>query len=167
MKQSILIVDDDAGDRKQLILALRQAGFTGDLVEAPDVSRAMGACEEARFSCAILDYQMPGNDGLQGIAALRERFPFMPLVMATGQGDEMIATEAMKRGAADYIPKGQINKSSIRRIVDSAIEKTDLRRQVALQHEELSAFASVLAHDLSAPIASIQLFARTLEHNPS
>ena len=165
MEQSILIVDDDAGDRRHVIRALKQACFAGAYVEAADVASAVAACDKSIFDFAILDYQMPGNDGLQGIAALRERFPYLPLIMATSHGDEMIATEAMKLGAADYIPKSQINKSSIRRAVDSAIEKTALRRKVALHHEELASFASVLAHDLSAPIASIQMFARAIEED--
>jgi FixJ family two-component response regulator len=62
---------------------------------------------------------VPGHDGLHGIAALHKRHPYMSIIMATGQGDEMVATEAMKSGASDYIPKKRIHAESIRRVVES------------------------------------------------
>ena len=161
----ILIADDDEGDRKQLKRVLKQAGLSCECIEAVSIEEALAACDRTDFDCAIVDYQMPGRDGLEGVAALRERLPFLSIIMATGHGDETIATEAMKRGASDYIAKTHIEAKSIRRSVESALEKATLRRKVAQQREELETFASVLVHDLSAPIASLQLFARAIEED--
>jgi signal transduction histidine kinase len=160
---NILIVDDDDGDRKQVRRTLKQAELACECVEATSIEEALDACEKRAFDCAVVDYRMPRYDGLRGIAALHERLPFMAIIMATGQGDEMVATEAMKLGASDYITKGQIDSRSIRRSIENAMEKTALRRTVAQQQEELENFASVLVHDLSAPIASMQIFARAIE----
>jgi signal transduction histidine kinase len=160
---NILVADDDEGDRKQIKRALKQAGLSCVCVEAASIEAALGACDECAFDCAFVDYRMPGHDGLHGISALHERLPDMSIIMATGQGDEMVATEAMKRGASDYIPKAHIDGKSVRRIVENALEKAALRRKLAQQREELENFAAVLVHDLSAPIASIQIFAQTIE----
>src|SRR3954469_24933552 len=162
---SILIVDDDDGDRKQVRRTLKQAKLACDCVETTSIEEALDACEKRTFDCAVVDYRMPRYDGLRGIAALHERLPFMAIIMATGQGDEMVATEAMKLGASDYIAKGQIDSRSIRRSIENAMEKTALRRTVAQQREELEYFASVLVHDLSAPIASMQIFARAIKES--
>ena len=162
---SILIADDDEGDRKQMRRTLKQAGFTGECVESVSVAAALAACDAHAFDCALVDYQMPGHDGLYGVEALRDRFPFMATIMVTSHGDETVATEAMKRGASDYIAKGRVDVASVRRAVDNAMEKANLRRKLAAQREELENFASVLVHDLAAPIASIQLFAREIERN--
>jgi signal transduction histidine kinase len=162
---SILIADDDEGDRKQVRRALGQAGLACECVEAASIEEAVDASRKHAFDCAFVDYRMPGHDGLQGITALHERRPDMPIIMATSQGDEMVATEAMKRGASDYIPKANINAESLRRVVENALEKAALRRKLAQQREELENFAAVLVHDLSAPIASIQIFARTIEED--
>jgi signal transduction histidine kinase len=162
---NILIVDDDQGDRKQVRRALKQAGLSVECVETASIEEALEACDKCAFDCAIIDYRMPGYDGLRGIAALHERFPYMPIIMATGQGDEMVATEAMKRGASDYVPKNRMQAETIRHIIDSAVEKSKLRRQVAQQREELEKFAFVLAHDLKAPITSIQTFALFIEQD--
>jgi signal transduction histidine kinase len=160
---NILIADDDEGDRKQIKRALQQAGLSCACVEAVSIAAALLACDECAFDCAFVDYRMPGHDGLHGITALHERLPDMSIIMATGQGDEMVATEAMKRGAADYLPKAHIDGKSVRRIIENALEKATLRRKLAQQREELENFAAVLVHDLSAPIASIQIFAQTIE----
>jgi signal transduction histidine kinase len=160
---NILIADDDEGDRKQVRRALKQAGLACECVEVASIAAALAACNEGAFDCAFVDYRMPGLDGLQGITALHERLPDMSIIMATGQGDEMVATEAMKRGASDYVLKAQIDAKSIRRTVENALEKADLRRALAQQREDLENFAAVLVHDLSAPIASLQMFAQTIE----
>jgi signal transduction histidine kinase len=160
---NILIVDDDSGDRKNIRRALERSGLTSRCVEVASIEAAISACTATTFDCAIVDYLMPGDNGLRGITALNECTPHMPIIMATGQGNEMVATEAMKRGASDYILKGQVNPESIRRSVVRIVEKAALMRKVALQREELENFAKVLVHDLSAPIASLQIFAPLIE----
>jgi signal transduction histidine kinase len=157
---NVLIADDDSGHRKLIKRALKQARPGSECVEVASIDEALAACDESTFDCAFIDFRMPGHDGLHGIAALHERFPFMSIIMATGQGDEMVATEAMKCGAADYIPKMHIQADSIRRVITSAMEKTMLRRKVAQQQEELENFASLLVHDLKAPLHLIQAFTR-------
>ncbi len=162
---NILIADDDEGDRKQVKRALKQAGLPFECTEAQSIDEALMACASEEFDCAIVDYRMPGRDGLEGIAALSERQPFMSIIMSTGEGDETVATEAMKRGASDYIRKVHINPDSIRRGIENAVEKSALRRRLAQQRVELEGFAQILAHDLNAPIASIQLFAQTIQED--
>src|SRR5258708_6036088 len=113
---NILIVDDDEGDRKLVRRALNRTGLAHDCVEAVSIEKALQACDAHVFDCAIVDYHMPGQDGLCGIAALHERLPYMSIIMATGQGDEAVATEAMKRGASDYIAKTNIHSDRITRV---------------------------------------------------
>jgi len=164
---NILILDDDEGDRRQVRRALKQSGLQCECTETANVQQALEACETCAFDCAVVDYRIPGQDGLFGISVLNARLPYMAIVMSTGQGDETIAAEAMKRGASDYIPKSLITPDSILRSVTNAIEKATLRRQVERQREELKNFARVLAHDLKAPIQSVRGFARAIEENLS
>ena len=160
---NVLIVDDDEGDRKQLRRTLKETGLYCECVEAVSLERAMAACGKSAFDCVFVDYRMPGDDGLHSIDALRERYPFMPIVMVTGQGDEMVASEAIKLGASDYIAKKRIGAELIRRCIENAAEKSALQRKVAQQQEELQLFASAITHDLSAPLASIQLFVSQIQ----
>jgi light-regulated signal transduction histidine kinase (bacteriophytochrome) len=83
----------------------------------------------------------------------------MAIIMSSGRGDEMIAAEAIKLGAKDYIPKTQLTPEAVKRIFQNAVEKTRLQRKVTEQREELENFANVLVHDLKSPTFSIQSFA--------
>jgi diguanylate cyclase (GGDEF)-like protein len=145
---TILIADDDDGDRKQLKRALAQSGLAVSCVEAASVEAAVAACDACDFDCAFVDYRMPGKDGLHGVATLHARLPFMSIIMVTGQGSEIVATEAMKLGASDYIPKKFITGKSIKRVVESALEKALLRRTIARQREDLEQFAAGLAENV-------------------
>lgn len=160
---NILLVDDDEGDARQIRRILKGSGIVGNCVDTMSMEEALEACEQRAFDCAIVDYQLPGQDGLAGIATMCERFPYMAIVMSSGQGNEWVATEAMKRGAADYIKKSDITPEGMRRSIQNAVEKTLLRRKVDEQQEELERFADVLVHDLRAPSSSIQTFASYIE----
>jgi signal transduction histidine kinase len=160
---SILVVDDDEADRKLLMRAMKQSGLSCSFTEKTNVTDAVAICERQDFDFAIVDYQMPGQDGLTCIAYLHARVPEIPVVMMTGHGDEMLAAEAIKAGAMDYIPKKLITSKSIRRVVETVLEKARLYRKIAAQHDELEKFAAVLVHDLKAPISAIQSFARYIE----
>jgi hypothetical protein len=155
----ILIVDDSDVDRMLVKHMLTQTGLECEFTEVGAVPMALAACERQTFDAVLTDYNLPGTDGLDGIAALRERSPDCALIMLSGRGDEMVATEAMQRGASDYLPKLRMTSESINRSLQNALEKSSLRRKILEKQAELETFTRVLAHDLRSPAASLQTFA--------
>ncbi len=153
---SILVVDDDAGDRKQVMRVLQHSGLSYQAVEAADMKEALAACYTQAFDCAIVDYHMPGQDGLSGISAFQTKFPYMATIMVTGQGDEVVASEVIKRGAGDYIPKDLVNAPTLRRVIEHVLEKSAFQHKLDQQREELQNFSRVLAHDLKSPTRNIR-----------
>jgi signal transduction histidine kinase len=159
----ILIADDDDADRKLIRRTLKQADFAFETVEVATIADALAACDRQGFDLAFVDYLMPGQDGLDGIKALHRRRLDMAIIMITGQGDEFVASEAIKAGALDYIPKRAIGEASLRRVIANALEKQALQRKIAEQQEELANFAKVLVHDLKAPLRAIGFFAAEIK----
>ncbi len=159
----LLILDDDEGDRRHMKRVLRQAGVPGTCLEAESVAQARELCEAFAVDCAIVDYRLPGESGLSAIKILHKSNPHMALVMATGQGDETIATEAMKRGALDYFPKSDISPDLISRVVQNAIQKAKLSRKLDDQREDQERFAQLLVHDLTSPLRSVILASGLVE----
>ena len=133
----ILIVDDDEGDRYQIKRALKQAEVVCECSEARDMNEAVNACASSAFACAIVDYRLPGCDGLAALSALHNLYPSMPIVMSTGEGDELVAAEAMRRGACDYIPKATLNAQSMRRAIETALGKVGSEKAARQQTYEL------------------------------
>ena len=104
----ILVVDDDDVDRMAVRRALKSSGLEASVTEAEDAESALRRLGREHFDCTLLDYRMPGSDGLDVVRAARERGILVPFIMLTGFGDEQTAVELMKAGAADYIPKSSL-----------------------------------------------------------
>lgn len=159
----ILIIDDDLGDRKSLRRALGKCGLDCIVFEAEGIPEALDLLEENSVDCIFVDYNMPLLDGLEGIEQLKKRGPDIPVVMVTGQGDELLATRAIKSGAEDYIPKRLVAPATVRRIIEYVMEIAGLQRKLREQQEALSSFSRMLAHDLKAPVRHVRIVGETLE----
>jgi len=107
-RMKILIVDDDDVDRMAVRRALKATGLDVLVTEAEDAEGALARLEREHFDCTLLDYRMPGSDGLDVVRRAREKGLMVPFIMLTGFGDEQTAVELMKAGAADYIPKNAL-----------------------------------------------------------
>src|SRR5688572_6516776 len=101
----ILLVDDDEVDRLAIRRALRAAGMDASVKDAVTASEALDMLASDSFDCVLLDYNLPGGDGLQVIRKMRENGVRTAVVALTGHGDEQTAVELMKAGAADYVSK--------------------------------------------------------------
>ena len=109
----ILVVDDDDVDRMAVRRALKATGLDATVTEAENAEAALALLEKHHFDCTLLDYRMPGSDGLDVVRRAREKGLLTPFIMLTGFGDEQTAVELMKAGAADYIPKSSLTSERL------------------------------------------------------
>ncbi|MGH1352377.1 MAG: sensor histidine kinase [Methyloligellaceae bacterium] len=149
---SILIADDDEGDRELLIHELDQTGLPYVVTETASSDTILNSDTSLPYDCAFIDYNMPEHNGLDVISILRKRSPYMSIVMFSGEGNEMVASEAFKRGASDYITKSSISSNSIKRIITNTLTKMELQKKIDQQRDNLLHFSRVLAHDIKSPI---------------
>lgn len=106
---SILLVDDDAVDRMAVRRAIKAAALKCTITEAGDGEQALAALAQTPADVMLLDYRLPGTDGLAVLRAIRERGFAVPVVMLTGQGDEQLAVELLRAGATDYLTKNAVS----------------------------------------------------------
>lgn len=105
---SILVVDDDECDRLAMRRALAKAAPGAEIYDAGGREPGLALLQKRRFDCGFIDYRLPDGDGLSLLVAARARAIATPLVMLTGFGDETLAVEALRCGAADYLPKASL-----------------------------------------------------------
>jgi DNA-binding response OmpR family regulator len=120
--KSILIIEDDEIDRKALRRYLESERPDAEIVESHNCAEGFSAMAKKNFDCILLDYQLPDGDGiafLQKLMLSDCRCP--PILFLTGQGDELLAVEALRGGAADYIPKDILSANRLNRSIDNAI----------------------------------------------
>lgn len=152
---NMLIVDDDEGDRLNLHRECKRAGLNYQIFDAESVEQAFQVLREHNIHCVLMDYALPGNNGLDGIRKIHQQHPYLPIIMLTCYGDESLAVDALKSGAVDYFAKDKLAEVSWQELVNDAIGKTDQKRKLDEKIDYLSHFASMLTHDLKAPIGHI------------
>ena len=99
----ILIVDDDEGLLLLMAETLRAEGH--DVATASSGRAALDAVDGQAPDLMLLDLKMRDLDGPSLLAKLQQGEKRVPFIVVTGQGDEKVAVEVMKRGALDYIMK--------------------------------------------------------------
>ena len=129
---NLLIIDDDELDREMVRRALVATGEEFELEEVTNSQSALEILNKKDFDCLILDYLLPGVDGLTFLRelAIDSDTLHIPVVMITGEGNEEVAVEAMKLGVYDYITKQKLTSSSLLSAIKNALRKEQLQRQL-------------------------------------
>ncbi|MCS7303972.1 MAG: ATP-binding protein [Thermoguttaceae bacterium] len=145
----VLVVDDLAVDRRWIAELLGREPFL-ELFFAGHGAEALAWMAEQEPDVVVTDLMMPELDGLQLVEAIRERFPEIPVILITSQGNEQTAVEALQRGAASYVPKSQMASAlleTIRTVADLAFRRRDRARLLRCMCRHSCRF--VLANDLA------------------
>ncbi len=129
MQGRVLVVDDE----KAMVLALKGLlSKEGYQVEtAGSGEEAVKRIETGSFHLVITDLSMNGVGGMQVLEHARRVDPELAVIMITAYGSEKIAVQAMKLGAADYVPKPFDNdelRLVVRRVMDTVLLRRDHRR---------------------------------------
>ena len=131
---NILLVEDNPGDARLVKEMLTEAhALTHELTHLTTLAQARDHLSHQVTDVVLLDLSLPDGQGLKCASQLMESFPAVPFVILTGLDSETIGLESVRRGAQDYLIKGQINGKLIMRVISYAIE----RKQVALEKEKL------------------------------
>jgi len=124
MSYAVLVVEDEATLAKNISLFLQRHGLDVRSVESAE--QALAEMESFRPEAVVLDFNLPGMDGLQFLRHLLGVDPRVKIVMTTGHGSEQIAVQAMKAGAYDYLTK-PLALEKLKLVLDKAVgeEKRD------------------------------------------
>jgi CheY-like chemotaxis protein len=118
MSARVLVVDDSKLARIVVGKALSALQPEWVRVEAGDAEQALAAIEAQAIDLAIIDYNMPGKDGLTLAEELRVRFPDMPIAVATANIQDEIIARA-RAANATFIAK-PVTEESMRGFVSGA-----------------------------------------------
>ena len=172
----LLLVDDDEVDRLAVKRLLRQTRFDVTVEERTDRRSALAAFAPGAFDCVLLDYNLPGADGLEILRELRSKGASVPVIALTGQGDEEVAVALMKAGAADYLNKNSLTAERLERSLRYALalHRAEEERRLLLEREQRARqeaqaanrakdeFLATLSHELRTPLNAILGWARLL-----
>jgi signal transduction histidine kinase len=161
-RRLLLTVDDSEAEREIMAHTLGAAFPGAEIRRVANPSMVQNICEEQHFDCVLLDYNMPEMDGLTLARLLRAANAYLPIILVTNVGDEMLVAEAIRGGVSDYIAKSRVTTDSIRHIVGRSIHEGAQARVIDEQRNELENFAYALAHDFKQPIRQIITFSQMI-----
>lgn len=109
----ILIADDHDLVRDTIAMFLEAEGMA-EIVSVEDLDAAIKATDETgSFDLVLLDFNMPGMDGLQGLERMKEANDNQPVAILSGTASPQIAKDAIAAGAAGFVPKTMGAKSMV------------------------------------------------------
>ncbi|MEZ5955573.1 MAG: response regulator [Hyphomonas sp.] len=128
----ILIVDDVPLHGLQAATLLQERpGWR--VAHAEDGLQALRQMREQTPDLVLTDIQMPELNGLQLVEAIQREFVHVPVILMTGHGSEEIAAEALRVGAASYVPKRDL----VRDLVETVAKVLSMSRALRNQQQVL------------------------------
>jgi signal transduction histidine kinase len=137
IKAEIVVIDDDPHILELTSLILSRQGYHVSSTSSPLKGLEIIASHPPEL--VLLDYMMPEMNGLAVLREIRARYPGTYVVIFTGRGNEEIAVELMKSGAAEYILKPFNNRDLVERL-DNVLHVRQIElhnRALQLEHERL------------------------------
>ncbi|WP_435099253.1 PAS domain S-box protein [Halorubrum sp. N11] len=143
---SILHVDDDSTftNLTSEMLSKQVAQFTVETVMSP--SEGLERLDTTDFDCIVSDYQMPRQDGIEFLEAVRGDYPNLPFILYTGKGSEAVASDAIAAGVTDYLQKesGTSHYAVLANKVRNAVESYRQRERAQASHDRLRQIIDML-----------------------
>jgi two-component system nitrogen regulation response regulator NtrX len=134
MRESILIVDDEAGVRAALAGILGDEGYGVEAVESGE--DCLATLEARRYDLVLLDVWLPRMDGLETLERLRGIDPEVPVVVISGHGNIETAVKAVRMGARDFVEK-PLSLEKILLVVRNALRQRRLEAEVRSLKEQV------------------------------
>jgi signal transduction histidine kinase/HPt (histidine-containing phosphotransfer) domain-containing protein len=168
----VLLLEDDPADARLVGQMLRRVKTTP--FEVTVVGRLAQAVERLgdgtqRFDVVLADLGVPDSSGIGTLNALTRAAPSLPVVVLTGNDDDAVALEALKRGAQDYLVKGLGDAFILSRVVRYAIERKmgeEVLREARDSAEQAarakSVFLAMMGHEIRTPLNGVLGMARLL-----
>jgi two-component system, sensor histidine kinase and response regulator len=180
-RRVLLVVDDEVGPRQSLHMVFKDEY---EVVLAEDGEQALSLARDRHIDAAVLDIRMPGMNGVEVLAKLREIDSSIQVVMLTAYETIDTARQALRLGACDYLTKPfdlatmrtSVATAMVRRALADAMQSNTHRLQElqeALRAQQLQAeiaktkndiYASVV-HDINGPLTIIAGFVEIINQH--
>lgn len=139
-KLNILSVEDWDEDFERIRKILRNHKNV-TLNRAITIQDAIKLLEKGEIDLVLLDHVLKDGDSIDFINMMDKKGLNIPVVVITGQGDEMVASQVIQVGAYDYLPKERVSAKSLSRSIHNALEKYHLKEEIKRAQSRMAEMA--------------------------
>lgn len=136
-KLNILSIEDSDGDFEKIHSSVRNWTDIA-LSRTKGVREAVRELKEGRFDIVLLDYMLGDGTGFDFLKMGRQEGIDIPVIVVTGQGNEIVASKLIQEGAYDYIPKQMLNEKSLSRSITNVMERHRLKKELRRATEKMA-----------------------------
>jgi len=122
MTHGVLIVEDEATLAKNIRTYLLRSGYKAEI--AGSAEEAFVLLKSFKPDAVLLDFRLPGMDGLTALTRFQALDPNLIVILITGCGTDEIMVEAMKAGAYDVLSK-PVSLGTLRQLLEEALLTAD------------------------------------------
>jgi len=128
----ILLIEDDREFADILMIRLRKETTPSLQITCfPTLKQALEALAETPWDLILLDLMLPDSSGIQTFATVRAQARHTPIVIMSGLDSDSLAIDAVRKGAEDYLVKGEINSRLLLRVLHHAIDRHRIKEKLA------------------------------------
>ncbi len=155
----VVLVEDNPGDVELIRQMLQDSTESGmlpvafDLRHFENLSDGLEDLLENKTDIILLDLGLPDSCGLETLERVLENQAGIPVIVMTGLDDESVGITAVKRGAQDYLLKGEVDLKVLVRAIHYALGRNQLVAKLALYNNRLQRALDVIHHDLEVAAA--------------
>jgi sigma-B regulation protein RsbU (phosphoserine phosphatase) len=163
---SVLLIEDNPGDADLVRLRLVEGQSDVKVSCVTRLSEGLASLSRDVPSVVLLDLNLPDSHGADTFRRVMEHSPNVPVVVLSGQDDEVLAMKAVHNGVQDYLVKGNISSKNLERAIRYAVERQGLLRALEItqkqQLEFKNRFLSHVSHELRTPLTCIHQYVTLL-----
>jgi DNA-binding NtrC family response regulator len=121
---TILLIEDNPGDACLIEEHFEEfANFSYELKIVETLDEALRVLKKKHFDVILLDLELPDSYGINTFLSVHNKNPLIPIIILTGLSDRAIESYAIKKGAYDFLVKGQTEGRLLECIMQCSIER--------------------------------------------
>jgi DNA-binding NtrC family response regulator len=130
-KVDILLIEDNLGDAGLIEEMLEEsADFPYELKNVETLKEGLSLLKERPFNIIMTDLRLPDSDGINTFLDIHAKTSRIPIIILTALNDEKIGIDAVKKGAQDYLVKGQVDGRLLKRSIQYSIERKKAEEKI-------------------------------------
>jgi signal transduction histidine kinase len=149
----ILMIEDNPDDAliaRKLLEKCSRPERTFSIEHAENLKSGLALSKTNPYQLILTDLMLPDSQGIETFISVREANPRVPVVICSSLDGQSLTLEAIRKGAQDYIIKGQVDARTLDRVIHYALE----RRQFQEIREKIF---GMIVHDLRNPLTVIDM----------
>lgn len=161
----VLLVEDNPGDARlieemlveadEYLSAVDGTDRTAELSHETSLSAGIDRLQSAPVDVVLLDLGLPDSEGMETLDRMLDVADTVPVIVLTGRPESDLGIEAVRRGAQDYLVKGDVRVGRFAQTVQYAIERTKTEQELRQRTQELAILNQLMRHDIKNDISLV------------